>query len=228
MERGDRYGHPRCGRAEANRCGCIEVALNNPVVEILDEGIIRGGQHHRQASRLDAHRDARVVRGHDLGTVAKEDLVAIVRRRVVARRDHHTGCRTEIGDTPRQNRCGDPGGEQEGPHTPCRQHPCGVVSELLAPVTGVETDDDATRRGAGVLPKQVVGNTGGGAANHQAVHTVRPCAEGAAQTGGAELQRRRETIIQRRSVIGEEQQTGLVDGDRVGVVSHPRLHLLTQ
>ncbi len=90
---------------------------------------------------------------------------------------------------------------QRARHHPRREpgaghHLGGVAGEDVGVVAGVVADDDRARSTAGPAapPRQVGGEAGGGPGHHHPVHPVRAGAQGAAQAGGAELQRAAEAV----------------------------------
>ena len=143
----------------------------------------------------DARGDLRVGGRHDLAAVAEVDLVAVVLRRVVARGHHHAGDAAELADRVGQQGRGQRPGKQQRPEPGAGHHLGGVGGEDVGVVAGVVADDDgAAGGGAGVA--EVRRQAGRRAEHHDAVHPVGAGAEGAAESGGAELQRAGEAVGQ--------------------------------
>ena len=95
------------------------------------------------AGGVDLRGDVGVGRRHDLAGVGEVDLVAVVARRVVRRRDHHAGAAAQVADGERRDRCGQRLGEQVGVHAGALHDLGGVAREDVGVVPRVVADDDA-------------------------------------------------------------------------------------
>ncbi len=118
-----------------------QVALEHLVVERLPAVV---GQGHVQGP-LDARdlgSDVDVGRRHDLRAVTEIDLVAVVLRRVVARRDHDARVSAEVPNRIRENGCGQRPRQHRGAPTGTEDDRSGVTSEDVGVEPRVETDDD--------------------------------------------------------------------------------------
>ena len=170
--------------------------------------------------------DRRVGRRHDLRALAgvgdhptaQVDLVAVVLRRVVRRRDHDPGVGVEVPDREGQHRRRQRRRQHQHLDADRRQHRRRVAGEVHGLVPGVVADDHA-RRGvhAVELAEQVVGQAGRGADDDRAVHPVRTAAEPAAQARGAELEQPGEPV--RQLVAGRRPGVELLPLRRVGLAA---------
>ena len=207
----------------------VEVAVHDLLAHQLARVTAR--QVGERADGRDPGRDLAVGRRDDLAAVAEVDLVAVVLRRVVAGRDHHSGGAAELAD-----REGEEGRRQRAGHDERLEARAGhdlggVAREDVGVVTGVEADHHgaAVAVEAGVL--QVRSQAGSRAGDHDAVHPVRAGAEGAAQASRAELQRAREAVRQvgvLTALGGRDHRLELGPGPVVGVLSGPGAGLLDQ
>ena len=142
------------GRAQGRAANAVEVGGFHRVVD--DAAQSRGGRIRRSdagdlvdaGGRGDVRRDVLVLGGNDLRAVPPVDLVAVVRRRVVAGRDHHPGRRSDVNRGERAQRRGDGIREEMSGDPEAGQDRGRVLGELAARVAAVEADDDAAR-GAG-------------------------------------------------------------------------------
>ena len=169
----------------------VEVAVD----DVLGEDLPRVSPRHvgECAHRGDPLGDAGVGRRHDLAAVSQVDLVAVVLGRVVAGGHHHSRDAAELADRVGQQRRGQRPGQHVGREPGTGHHLGGVAGEDVGVVAGVVPDHDGALTGSAVVP-QVRREAGGGAQHHDPVHPVGPGAQGAPQTGGAELQRAVEPV----------------------------------
>ena len=134
--RRDQRGHP------------VHVGVLHLVTEGLP-AVVDEGQVANRCHGGDVGRDLGVGRRHDLAAVAEVDLVPVVLRRVVARRDHDARVGAEVPDRERQHRRRQrprqDRGATPGPHHDGR----GVAREDVGVVPGVEPP---TTIGSGIPP----------------------------------------------------------------------------
>ena len=172
------------------------------------------------ADRGDPGGDLGVGRRHDLAAVAEVDLVAVVLRRVVARRHHHTGHAAELADRERQQGSGQRPRHHQRAQPGAGHHLGGVAGEDVGVVAGVVPDDDGgAGRGAVVL--EVRRQAGGRPGDDDAVHPVGAGAERAPQARRPELQRAVEAVGEVVRVAGPDERLELGLGERVGVLGRP-------
>ena len=139
----------------------VQVGLQWFVVE--GDPAVVGQRHVRGAGDGgDLGGDVRIGRWHDLAAVAEVDLVSVVLRRVVARRDHDAGVAAEVPDRERQHRGRQPMREHDCTPAGRGHHGRGVPREDVGVVPGVVPDDDARR--AALRPQ--VGREPGGGPDH--------------------------------------------------------------
>ena len=208
----------------------VEVGLADALVE--DLALVAARHRGDPTHSGDPLGDLDVRRRDDLAAVAEVDLVAVVLRRVVARGHHHPGHRAQVPDREGQQGSGQRPREDQRPQSGAGDDLGGVAGEDVGVVAGVVPDDDGVALGR-ALVTQVGHQARGGAGDDDAVHPHRAGAEGAAQPGGAELQRPGEALGQVGSDAGVarrqlHQLVQLGAGDRVGVVGGPRPGRLQQ
>ena len=95
--------------------------------------------------RIDAFDDPRIVRRQDLATRGPVRFEAIVRRRVVRGRDHHTRVTAFGNHGERQLGCGPRLGKEEDLETVSRQDASRSLSELSRTMTRIKRDGRARR-----------------------------------------------------------------------------------
>ena len=213
----------------------------SPISAVLDDGVnVRGnpgivGRHDLDAAGLGGH-----------GPPAQVNLVAVVRGRVVAGRDHHPGLALQrphgIGQHGGWQGRGqqeglDAGGSKDGRRLlgkDCQScagrqipQPPWAGRRALAPeeapassgrVSGCGGGSERVRPGQG---QQVGGHPGSGPAHHNPVHPVRARAHGGPQPGRAELQVAGEAVRQLQGLGSAIQLVQLGRGGRVGVMAGP-------
>ena len=193
------------------------------LVHVLDQPGVRVGRDQRRPGG--GLGDQGVVRRDHLGAVGHVDLVAVVRRRVVAGRDHHAGRRLEVldgkgGERRRQWAWKDPDPQPR---------PGGDVGdvggEIVRSVPGVPPDHDPPTRKLGPLVDQPLRQAGRRPSHHEPVHPRRPGAERSPQPGGPERERVLETGPQLPHVPRLQERGELGSGRGVRVGRHPRFRL---
>ena len=167
----------------------------------------------------DAGLDVGVDGRDDLRSVLEIELVAVVRRRVVARCDHHSGGGIEVTDREGQHRCR-LAAEQVDAKAGAGEAGSRLVGEVGGPVPGVASHDDAGLFCPGPLVPQPAGEGGGGGAHDGAVHPVRAGADRPPQAGRAEGEAAGEPVCQlscgcRPGVVEQALQLGTGAGVRV-------------
>jgi hypothetical protein len=224
----------RRGRA-GNRAGDrVQVRAGHLVAEPADEGAVRRRDRDpRQVTKSgDGVGYLLVHWWDDLRAIAQVELVAVVRGRVVACRDHDPGGGVQVPDGKGEQRGRLPRRQQPCPDPGPGKHPGGFLGELAGPVPGVAPDDHAglrrVRAAAGGEPS---GERRGGRPDHGAVHPVRAGPDRAAQARGAELQARAEPVgkVGRgrlAAVVEQRAQLGAVP--LVRVTGDPALGLRAQ
>jgi hypothetical protein len=185
----------------------VEVGVDDVLAQHPPAGLADRLPRHRGkgADRRDPGRDLGVGRRHDLAAVAEVDLVAVVLRRVVARGDHHARDRAELADRVGEQRRRQRTGEEQRGQPGAAHHLGGVLGEHVGVVPCVVPDHDGAARGR-PLVAEVRRQPGRGPDHHDPVHPVRPGAERAAESRGAELERAAEPVAQlgdgiRRSAV---------------------------
>ncbi len=192
----------------------VEVGPRHLVAVPGDQRAIQGpGRDLRQRSQAgDRRLDLRVDRRHDLCPVAKVELVAVVRGRVMARRDHDARRGRQVLDSERQQRRRVRARQQVNTDARPGEHGRCLVGEVGRPVPRVASDDhrhpgSVSGRGSARRPvsARLPGGTGrpgsrgpvfvqpagqrrGRRPDHGPVHPVRTRPDLAAQPGRAELE----------------------------------------
>ena len=124
--------------------------------------------------RVDRGLDLLVRRREQLRAVAQIDLVAVVLRRVVARRHHDAGVGAHVADRECEHRRRQRTGEDERVQARTGQHAGDVVGEASAPVARVVADGDRAPLA------QVRGKARGSPSHDRDVHAVGPRPKAAA------------------------------------------------
>ena len=217
-----------CGRAARSRAppgtssadgpgdvGLHELRADRPRCPPCDSGTSASGPTASIAAEISSS-----TGGTIWAPSAEVQLVAVVRRRVVAGGDHDPRGRAQVAD-----REGEDGGRE-------RVHEVGRPRSRRRPARRRRRRRTRRCRGgrrgrprpgpAAPAALQPRGHARGGPAHQRAVHAVGPGPERTAQTGGAELQaRRRSGRAGRRGRGRRRRRVDLGPGDGVGVLVPP-------
>ena len=146
------------------------------------------------------------VVGGELGAVLPVDLVAVIFLGVVAGSNVYAGDAAILPDGEGQLGGGAEGLEDTYGDAVARHDAGGLTGELLGVVAAVEAHRHAALHRLGALGQNDLGEGLGGVADDVDVHLVQADAHGAAQAGGAELQRGKEPALNLLLVAGNRAQ----------------------
>ena len=216
---------PGVGRAEA--LGEVrpvpgQQLVGHPVVQCA-----RARRERRRRGAAGVAFDDLVVRGDDLGAVARVELVAVVEGRVVARGHHDARGRAQGLHAVGHERGGQWPGHLVDHDARAEQHRNDLVVEGLRSPSGVASDDN-TPRGLGTDLGEPRDHSLGRASHGEPVHPGRARHHRAAQPRRSEGERRGEAALELRFVTVVEQRLELGAVIGVGVQSDPTQHLFGQ
>ena len=198
--------------------------------DILHEGAVRLLAHeldeaglHRlvKVHALDAGEDVDLLQlggngvgvlGRQLGAVRPVDLVAVILLGVVAGGDIDARLTAVVADGKAQLRRGAQGLENADVDAVGGADLRGGVGEEHIVVAAVHADGNALFLGVLALGGDDIGEALGGPADDMDVHLVQTDLHGAAQTGGAELQRAVEAVLDLLFVAGDALQLRVLGG----------------
>ena len=165
------------------------------------------------------------VLGRQLGAVGPVDLIAVVLLGVVAGGDVDARLTAVVADGEAQLRRGAQGFKNADVDAVAGTDLGGGVGEQHVVVAAVHADGHALLFGGLALGGDDVGEALSGPADDVDVHLVQAHLHGAPQTGGAELQRTVEAVLDLLFVAGDALQLRVLGGGE-GVAAEPALVFL--